>query len=169
MDDSHSLQVLPYAWSLTYAARHDSHWQLYLNQIKSFVEPKKKRETRVNLLRYNNINRSNNNNNQRIDLPMEAIAEIMSFMDAISLSCSSSVCKSWYILASNERLWERLLQVQFSLSITSFKQKHHERSTEISAKKIFIMSQATMNGLLRPQRREAFRMPTINPIIISVY
>jgi hypothetical protein len=167
MDDSHSLQVLHYAWSLTYAARHDSHWQSYLNQIKSFVEPKKKRETRVNLLR-NNINRSNNNNH-RIDLPMEAIAEIMSFMDAISLCCSSSVCKSWYILASNERLWERLLQVQFSLSITSFKQKHHGRSTEISAKEIFIMSQATMNGLLRPQRRESFRMPTINPIIISVY
>ena len=107
--DVSSLQVLPYAWSLTYAARHDSHWQLYLNQIKSFVEPKKKRETRVNLLRYNNINRSNNNNH-RIDLPMEAIAEIMSFMDAISLCCSSSVCKSWYILASNEfAQWKKVL------------------------------------------------------------
>ena len=156
--DVSSLQVLPYAWSLTYAARNDSHWQLYLNQIKSFVDSKKKRVTTVNI-------NNKNNNNIRIDLPIEAIAEIMSFMDAISLCHSSSVCKSWYILASNEMLWERLLQVQFSLSRSDFLQKHN-RSSEVSAKKIFILSQATIKDLLRP-RRESFRMS--GPIIISVY
>lgn len=160
-----NLQVLPYAWSLTYAAHNDYQWQLYLNQIKSFVNiKKKKREIFRNTYNKNNkkLFNCNDKKNIRIELPIEAIAEIMSYMDASTLCCSSYTCKAWYILASNEALWEKLLQVQFSLSINSFS-RHRRARSDVSAKKLFMISRAAMNDLKRPKS-----IHMSGPIIIRV-
>jgi hypothetical protein len=133
-----SSEVLPYCWSFIYASKHDPNWQLYITKLKLLIENNKSKSDKKR-------QRAKNTNRQ---LPLECIVEILQYVDATTLCHCASVSKLWFLLSSDEKLWNSLLIKQFSISSQHFQSKISNANDFISSKELFKISFEKLKELL---------------------
>ena len=144
------MEVLPYAFSLLYACKYDPIWQQRVEQVKKWILSKK--------ISYKPRDKS---------LPFEAVLEIFQYVDAKTLCRSAATCRAWYLLASDEVLWSRLLMSKFSVSLESFRASPSTREAgERSAKSLYVLSARRFHDLV--YHDVSFNLPRTIPRMSAV-
>lgn len=135
--------IIPYGYSiLDYARCYDEEWnEQFLNELRRIFERHLEDKRRVQF-----IEKTVPSNSRKNHFPTEIVFQIMLFVDDKALVALSRVCREWYSLSSKNCLWERLLNVRFSLNTQALivqrngpsKEKRKSDSKHpISAKKLY--------------------------------
>ena len=126
--------------------KYDPHWKSYVESVKKFLR------LHSNVKELNRI---------KSNLPLESIINILEYCDASSLINVSSICKLWFVLANDDKLWEGLCLKDFNIASQYF-------SNKTSAKELYRLSYIKFRDLFKNRRMKIYLPASISQSIFQI-